>query len=365
MKILFLGEYDSSEITLAPIKVGKELYNELKKQSNQIFYLPYFQDGNKYSRIQKLFGFQKIDNGIFRTGIFPLLSFAVKFRPQIIHINTPGLYYMILFPLKKLLRFKIASTLHSINCYVFQYLSDIKGYQKYRFLLIEKLLVKYSDNIFVYSERDKRYVSRYYSTPLLKIKLVSNGIKSSNVKKDNFNYDLPLKVAFVGNVKRKEKSFDLMFDALSTINYPVKLSVFNHDFQEKITDYSSKNIELQFYDPLDKMELRRELVKNDLFIVPSVYESFSISLLEAMGTGIIFLASSRVGLTEKFNPQLKNLVFQKRNTKDLIDRINFYLKMDNVQKLSLSSEIINFAKNFYWEDIGKEYLKTYNDILKN
>lgn len=365
MKILFLGDFEDTEIVPAPIKVGKELFKSFKSSGHHIYYLPYFQDGNIYSRIQKLFGFEKITDRVYRTGILPLLFFVIKFKPQLIHIFTPGLYYVVLIPLRIFYRYKILSTLHSINRYVIPHLSHLKGYQKFRFLLIDYLLVKYSDYLFVYSRRDKRYISMYYKVKPDKIIVVNNGFNEVSVRKEDFSCNFPLKVAFVGNINRKEKAFDLLFNALSLLNLPVKLSVFSHNKQVEIRNYNSINVDLQIHDPFSELEFRQELANNDIFILPSKYESFSISLLEAMSTGIIFIASSRVGLTERFNPKLKSLVFQNGNTNDLIDRIRFYLKIDKIQKFSLSSEIINFAKNFYWENISKGHLKIYNDILKN
>lgn len=358
-----LGEYDASEIALAPIKVGKELFNAFIRRGLNVVYLPYFQDGNIYSRFQKLFGFEKITDRVYRTGIFPLLAFVIKFRPQVIHVITPALYYMVLFPLRVFIRFKIIVTLHAINRYVLPHFSNIKGYQKFRFLLIDLLLIKYSNSVFVYSKRDKRYISMYYKIKSDKIRVVNNAFNKVNVRKENFSYNSPLKVAFVGQINRKEKAFDLLINALSILNLPVKLSVFSHDEQVETRDYNSKNIDLQIHDPFSEQDFRKELVNNDIFILPSKYDSFSISLLEAMSTGIIFIASSRVGLTERFNPKLISLVFQTSNTIDLIDRIHFYLKMDKVQKLSLSSEIINFTKNYSWDIIAYSYKKYYKEIL--
>jgi len=222
------------------------------------------------------------------------------------------------------------------------------------------MLVKFSDYVFVYSNRDKRYVSRYYKVELEKIGVVNNGFNELNVRKENFSFNSTLKIAFVGQINRKEKAFDFLISALSLSNLSVILSIFSHDKQVEIRDYNSKNIQLQIHDPRSELEFREELVQSDIFILPSKYESFSISLLEAMSTGIIFLASSRVGLTERFNPKLKSLIFKKENAKDLIDRIHFYLKLDNSHKLSLSSEIINFTKNFNWDKISADYLKLYS-----
>jgi len=365
MKIVYLGEYDPSEITLAPIKVGKELFKSFENLGHNIYYLPYFQDGKIFSRIQKLFGFEKITDRVFRTGIFPLLSFVIKFKPQLLHIITPGLYYVPLFLLRFFFRFKIVSTLHSINRYVIPQYSSIKGYQKFRFLLIDYLLVKFSDYVFVYSEREKRYISLIYKIKREKIKVVNNGFNKINLTKEKFSVSSPLKVAFVGQISRKEKAFDLLIKALWQLDINVQVSVFNY-YKQKTAIYSSlKNVDVHFFDPLNNSDFRKQLVVNDLLIVPSLYEPFSITLLEAMSAGIIFIASSRVGLVERYSSNLKRLVFKNGSAEDLVDRINLYLEMDSDQKLLLSSEINNFTKNYSWENISKEYFKTYNDILKN
>jgi len=224
VKILFLGDFEDTEILPAPVKVGKELFNAFTKIGLNVVYLPYFQDGKIYSRFQKLFGFEKITSKVYRTGIFPLLAFVIKFRPQVIHVITPALYYMVLFPLRIFYRYKILSTLHSINRYVIPHLSLLKGYQKFRFLLIDYLLIKLSDYVFVYSKRDKRYISMYYKVKPDKIRVVNNGFKEVNVRKEDFSCNFPFKVAFVGNINRKEKAFDLLIHALSLLNLPVKLS---------------------------------------------------------------------------------------------------------------------------------------------
>ncbi|MBT8379449.1 MAG: glycosyltransferase family 4 protein [Ignavibacteria bacterium] len=363
MKILYLGEYDPGEIVLAPIKVGKELFMSFKNYGYNVFYLPYFQDGNIYSRNQKLFGFEKITDRVYRTGILPLLSFVIKFKPQLIHINTPGLYYFPLFFLRFLFHYKIISTLHSINRYVIPRHTSIKGFQKFRFLLIEYLLVKFSDYVFVYSNRDKRYISMYYKIRPAKIIIVNNGFNEVNVHKKDFSFRSPLRIAFVGQIDRKEKAFYLLLDTLSILKLQVKLSVYGYDRPVEAVTNIPTNVELQMHDPLGEVEFRQALIVNDIFILPSKYESFSISLLEAMNTGILFLVSTRVGLTERFDQNLKCLVFRNGKTDDLIDRIKFCLEMDNIQKFSLSSEIINFSKNFYWDKISSDYKLLYNNLL--
>ncbi len=363
MKIIILGEYDSSEITAAPIKVAKSLFNKFIERCEEIYYLPYFQDGRIFSRYQKLFGYKKEQDRVFRVGVFSLMSFVIKFRPQIIHIITPALYYIVLLPLKVFLRFKVISTLHSINLYVFNHLSDIKGYQKFRFLLIEKLLVKYSDSIFVYSERDKRYVSRYYKRSPLKLKVINNGINLYDIKKDDYSIKACLKIAFIGNVNRKEKAFYQLYKVLSLIDYPIKLSIFSHENQDSINTESSNNVDVNVYDPIGEIELRKELAKNDLFILPSVYESYSLSLLEVMNVGLPVIVSSRVGFTDRFTEDMKRVIFNKNDLNQLREKITHFLNLNKDEKIQTALNNINFTKHYSWKHISDDYIKIYNELL--
>ena len=363
MKILLLGEYDINEIVPAPIKVGKELFKAFNKAGHHIYYLPYFQDGKIYSKIQKLFGFQSITEKVYRTGIFPLIIFVIKFRPQVIHIITPALYYMVLFPLRFFLRVKIIVTLHSINRYVIPHLSNIKRYQRLRFLLIERLLVKYSDCVFVYSQRDKRYVSRYFNIPRSKITIVRNGVKNLKIKKEEFESQSLFKVAFVGDVNRKEKDFSLLFNALSRLRLPVELSIYGFKTQSGTAKFFSDNIKLKVFNPLGEVALRHELVKNDLIIQSSVLDSFPLSLLEAMNAGLIFLISDRLGCAELIISEFEDLIFPRRNTEMLNARINYILDLNMEQKQILSNKIREFSKSFSWEKISLEYLKVYKKMI--
>ena len=363
MKILLLGEYDAGEIVVAPVKVGKELFNNFKSFNHQVYYLPYFQDGNIYSNWQKLFGFQNINDGIFRTGVFHLLKFVIRFKPDIVHINTPGLYYMILFLLRKILRTKIVSTLHSINRYVLFNFSDIKGYQKYRFLFIEWLIVKCSDFVFVYSERDKRFICRYYNVSRSKVKIVCNGVKNLSIKKEYSAFQSILKVAFVGDVNRKEKGFNLMFNVLSQIQLPVQLSIYNFSTQSDTTKFISKNIKIKIFKPLDEVLFRNELTKNDLIIQPSIIDSFPLSLLEAMNAGLIFIISDRIGIAELIKSEFNDLIFSSRNQEMLVKAIKYVSDLNTEQKQILSKRISEFSKSFSWEKTSLKYLNAYKEFI--
>ena len=55
MKILFLGEYDSSEIIPAPIKVGKELFKRIQKSRSSNLLSPLLPGWNNLFKNSEIF----------------------------------------------------------------------------------------------------------------------------------------------------------------------------------------------------------------------------------------------------------------------------------------------------------------------
>ncbi len=363
MKILFLGEYDSAEIVPAPIKVGKEIFKAFNESGHHIYYLSYFQDGKIYSRVQKLFGFQRITEKVYRTGIFAMIIFVIKFRPHIIQFITPATYYFTLLLLKFFLKFKIIYLNHSIISIMNKKYLNETHYDKMRFKIIEKLAFRYCNRIFVLSKLEARFLRIYLKVPKERIEIVKNGIALYNINKKYNNYSAIVKIITVGSVERKEKGIELLIKALGQINKSVELTICNYEKQEKFTHKSSESLNIIIKSPLNENSLRQEIVKHDLFIIPSEYEPFNISLLEAMNTGIIILASSRVGLTERFGNDLKSLIFRYNEENDLLDHIDNFLKMKNEAKINLSYKIREFSENYSWTTVTEEYRKIYNRIL--
>jgi len=363
MRILFLGEYNSSEIVPAPIKVGKELFREFKKASHQIYYLPYFQDGKIYSKYQKLFGYERINENVHRTGIFPLIFFAIKFRPQIVQLITPAVYYFFLLPLRFFFKFKIIYSNHSVISIMNKKYSKLRHYDKARFKLIEKLALKYSDKIFVLSELEARFLRVYLKVPEERIEIVRNGITLYNINKEYTDYTTIIKLITVGSIERKEKGLDFLINTLRLLGRPIELTICNYEDQENLKLKNPENVKIFIKSPMNENDLREEIRKHDLFIVASEYEPFNISLLEAMNTGIIILASSRVGLTERFSEDLKCLIFKYNNENSLLGRINYFLQMNDETKIHFSSKIREFSNDYSWVTVANDYLEIYNQVL--
>ena len=356
MKILFLGAYDDSDIVLAPIKVGRELFKNISSYGINTVYMCYFDDGSKYSRLQKLFGFEKVNERVFRSGIFPFLFFVIKYKPDFIQIVNPDAFYLPIFFLKRILKLKIAYLSHSIISYSLKNFLQISCYQKLRFKFIEKIVLKRSDIIETLSRVEAKFLTRYLRVKNEKIRIVDNGINPSGIKKIySGNFD-SIKIIFVGSITRKEKSFDFLLNALTELKELVSLSVFSYERQDVEDIEIPKNVRLNFGKPLTEIELRNEFCKNDLLIVTSSHESFGLSLLEGMDTGILFISTDRVGLTERFPESLKRFIIPYGNKEKLRDKILELHHLDEGEKNRLVEEIRNFSSGFYWDKIANNYL---------
>jgi glycosyltransferase involved in cell wall biosynthesis len=362
MKVIFVGAYNVSEVVLAPIKVGRELFEHISSKDVNSVYLCYFDDGSKYTRIQKLFGFEKISDRVYRCGIFPFILFTIKFKPDLIQIVTPDPYYLLLYPLKAFLKYKVAYLSHSIISYNLKNFLELNCYRKLRFYLIEKIVYRYSDLLQMLSATEAKFVTRYLKVKSSKIRIVNNGINMFGYKKFYNESSELIKIICIGSLKRKEKSFELLFEALSKINNPVQLSIFDYEEQKLVNLKLPANVQIIFGKPLNEANLREEFCKNDLFIIPSRYETFSLSLLEAMETGILFIATDRVGLTSRFPDSFNKFLVPYGNAEKLKDKILELHNLDCDEKNSLAKEIKNFAHGFSWDRISNQYIKLYTAL---
>jgi len=365
MKILFVGDLELSKIVAAPSKVGFELFKKVSNQySSTKFYL-YFQDGKKYSRIQKLIGKKNIKKNMTQMGLITFIVNVIKFRPQIVQIISPSVYYLLAFPIFRLLGTKLFYLVHNVNKHTLKYYASIKQYEKMRALWIEKMSILNSNYIQVLSKREKQLLIDGYNISSQKIIIVSNGINSFATKKKYIkNSSKIIKIITVGSLDRKEKGIDLLIDFLCEIDIPVELKVCNYKEHSNEKNQTPAKIDIEWIEPLGENELRKEFLKNDLYITFSRYESFGIALLEAMNVGMIFLSANQIGLTERFNQLLTQKCVVNLDIKgEVFEKFNNLISLSPYEKQDLSNKIVEFSNKFSWNKVVLDYFNIYDDIF--
>lgn len=101
------------------------------------------------------------------------------------------------------------------------------------------------------------------------------------------------------------------------------------------------------------------LREGDIFCIPSRYEGFGISAVEAMGTGMPCVASNIIGLNEVVNSRSLGELFECGNEKDLADKLIYII--DHFTQYS-PKQISEYVKSRYSIDhmVG-ELIKVYQE----
>jgi glycosyltransferase involved in cell wall biosynthesis len=92
----------------------------------------------------------------------------------------------------------------------------------------------------------------------------------------------------------------------------------------------------------------------DIFVLPSIQESFGIVQLEALATGTPIVSTRTDGSLELIKEGKVGLLCNVANAEDLASQIDTAFK-----KSWRSEEMIDYSKEFTWEDISERILKLY------
>jgi len=112
-------------------------------------------------------------------------------------------------------------------------------------------------------------------------------------------------------------------------------------------------------------EAMKILKSSTIIVVPSRMESLPTVIKEAFYLKIPVIATSVGGIPELVTNNETGLLTESENSQSLLKKINELL-VDNVLQQKLSSNAYDFVtNNFTWEKILPEYIKFYENILKN
>lgn len=361
---MFMGSYESGEVLPAPTIVAKAIFDKFSKLNHTAVYVCYFQDGKKYSRFQKLFGKELVEENVFRCGIFRLFGMVFKFKPDIIHLSTLEMFYVVLFPLKLLIKTKFIYTVHGIASYEYKYYVNKSRLLKLRTIFNEWIVLHSTDYILTLSERISRFIRHYYKIKENRILSFKNGIESypDVVKKYNEPNGV-LKLISVGSIDREEKGYSFLMNSLALLSIPIELTIISSvNGGNQIFNNLPGNINLKIKGTLANKSLRKEMIKNDIYIASSRYETFSITLLESMNAGLLFITTSRIGLTDYFPKNLTPYIINYGNKIQLINKITELTALSLQAKNEIGSLANKFSLEFEWDEVITELSNKYSNI---
>lgn len=170
-----------------------------------------------------------------------------------------------------------------------------------------------------------------------------------------------IKLLYVGRIISRKK-LDIVCKAVKELNTQNDSYTFHLDvvgtgnYLQKIKTLISTNV--TFYGLIqDFKELQNIFLRNDIFVMPAIKETFGLVYLEAMSQGLPVIYCQNEGIDGYFENGEIGYSVVPNSVEDVKDKIK--LVINNYQNLSRNA--INRAKEFNWQLISEKYAKIYRE----
>jgi glycosyltransferase involved in cell wall biosynthesis len=231
----------------------------------------------------------------------------------------------------------------------------------------EKDTFEKSKIIITASEFLKKELISYYNLPSHKIVTIYNGIdikeyEFSNTIKIGLKDKLGVSniILFVGGFSRR-KGIHILLKALAEIKEKdwILIIVGGGDLKSreefinlsKSLNIENKIVNLPFISSRERELLKSILFEADIFVHPSLYEGFSLAILEAMAAGKAIIATRRGGTPEALN---NSGILIKASSEELKNALELLISDIELRK-KYSNLAKERAKIFDWSHIAERY----------
>lgn len=344
---------------IIPIAIGKrdfegKRFSKLVKvrvvDGVEIFYLRYLslsKYGSKFFNLKSVKTFSKLT----------IKKLLADFNPQIIHAHTIGFDGSLALYFKRKLSIPVVITSHGSDTTI--PILEGKGY------LIKKICDK-ADGIVTVSNKLKERL--YSSGTVTPINVIYNGYSKAYLK-NNIAKE-KRSIIQVGNLT-KQKNFDKTIIAFSEIkrDYPNSiLKIIGSGEEEhnlkKLCNRLNVLDSVSFFGQLDNKNVFNEMMKSEIFIMPSENEGFGIVYLEAMACGCVTIGTEGEGISEIITSGKNGFLINPNKLETISETIKHCFGNDKMM-IQISKSGKESVKELAWSDNCKEYEKIFKKCLKH
>jgi len=227
---------------------------------------------------------------------------------------------------------------------------------------VEKYVLGTSHRLWAVSNMVKRNLMEDYGSSEKKIFVLYPGIDVNKYRpleeeeKERFRAQLGLKdnlvLLFVGR-DPVGKGFFRMVKALKESKLTNKATLLVVGFElDKLQSVNLPDFNTKFLGVINEEEMIRLYQISDILVYPSYYDTFSLTVLEAMATGVVPIVSSTTGSSEIINNGIDGFVFH--SDKELVEILNSIEKIDLD---SMKRRARQKALQFSWVRIAKSLIE--------
>lgn len=294
-------------------------------------------------------------------------SFALKLLPfliqnkirknSLVHITNHELFFLIPF-----IKNKKIVTLHDLSLYSFYKIwakKDVKLLDKAEKIICISNSTKNDLNEFPFLQKKAEVI--YLATGKLN--------KTKNDLRKKYNLQGKKIILFVGSNDPK-KNFLTLLKAFSELKQEnlvlIKAGLpwsMKKEARKKFNEFILKNNlkeKVKFFDSIPDEDLINLYFESFVYVQPSHFEGFGLTLLEAMSAGCPVICSNNTSLPEVAGNAA--LFFDSNNAKELKDNLNLILLNEKLRKNLIKKGFENIKK-FGWKKTTEKTFEVYKEVL--
>jgi glycosyltransferase involved in cell wall biosynthesis len=244
---------------------------------------------------------------------------------DIIHVHTPTVAVITRF-LKFFKAMKNTTLIYSAHGFHFYKGAALTGWLIY--FPIEFFLSKCTDFLITTNEEDYKRASKYFLCPVIKL----NGLGKDPYIQSDFllrkdkeltNVKKTIDLISIGELN-KNKNHRFVIESLAgikSIDWTYTILGEGRLKQDLLVLIKKNNLEDRVFLKGHLDDVFEELKKADIFILPSKREGLPVSLIEAMSTDLIIVASKIRGVVDLIDDEKGGFLFDLNNKSDLVKKI--------------------------------------------
>lgn len=304
-----------------------------------------------------------ISDKSFFHGVSRTADIIKKYGIGIVHTQTLRADYTLFFA-KILLPLDQIKIFHAANRRNYLFLTCEPNF------LLKNILYFVSCHLADFNICVARHLRRKLMTRLMvpksKIAVIPNGVDPLNIVEKKNKINNPPLITYTGQLV-KRKNLMLLLKALTQVTVPFKcLIIGGGPEKQKLEEFAQakklgSRVRFQPFTP----NVSKFLAKTDIFVLPSLAEGMSMSLLEAMSFGIACVVSDIDANTELIKHMENSLIFPKDNIKDLSGDLNLLLYNYKLRKRLGSNAKRKIENDYCLSDTLKRYLRIYSAAACN
>ena len=166
--------------------------------------------------------------------------------------------------------------------------------------MIYKMIPQYAtflDLLAVVSEKIKRKFQETSGMACVPVRYLPLGVPISDTSSEIKNFNQPVRILYLGRLTRDAKRVNLfpaIFNQLQSSGIPFHWTIAGEGIEKEFLGQTMKSSGTQtvsFPGPIPYQDVERLLPEHDIFLLVSDYEGLPLSLLEAMGHGLVPVVS--------------------------------------------------------------------------